>query len=176
MGMTKTTYTIPRLIRRSQFVFQTRKQLENFEHNQYKLGQLSKIILSRHFWASLHLDDVKEHGVTEIIQELDYYEYSKGNPVGIGFEALSLNKQNGSTISQARRKIHDYINKGIKDFNAALNLGRSIRSNARRLKYHLAAIIIKRCNNDYYELQKLSKTIDKPTLFTLNEHDLKKLS
>lgn len=57
-----------KLITRSQFLFQTEKQLRNFEKtNQLeKLDSISKTILTKEFWNAVKLEDLQPFGVTAL--------------------------------------------------------------------------------------------------------------
>ena len=103
-------YKSPKIITRSNFLFQNEVQLKNFETNESKLFNISE----RFFSEQDILDLLPEYPIVDLSQLIKNYK------CGVGFEALCTNK----SISQVRREIRQAINNGVSDFNAYFNLGR----------------------------------------------------
>ena len=176
MGFTKKVYKVMKLITRSQFPFQTETQLKNFEHNyNSKLYSISKFILNKTFWKNLKVTDIKKWGITELRPNIDYYEYSKNHPVGIGYELLALNNTNKGSISSVRNFIANKILLGKYNFNPVLNLDRSIYLFSKH-KYFLAALIIFKAHSEDDLKLKLLNSFDQPTLLTITHENINTLT
>ena len=177
MGFTRMTYKLMKLITRSQFLFKNEKQLVNFEKTNYysKLDCLSKFIFTPRFWKDLKLEDLLPFGVKELKPYINYYEFSKTHPIGIGFELLALNNSYNGNIGTIRNLIADKINEGKKDFNAALHLDRKLYT-AKKYKHLFAAIIVLKANaeDDLKELLLNSK--DEPTILTVDRNQVVRLA
>lgn len=173
MGFNQMTYKLMKLITRSQFLFKNEKQLVNFEKTNYysKLDCLSKFIFTPRFWKDLKLEDLLPFGVKELKPYINYYEFSKTHPIGIGFELLALNNTYNGNIGTIRNLIADKINEGKKDFNAALHLDRKLYT-AKKYKHLFAAIIVLKANaeDDLKELLLNSK--DEPTILTVDRNQV----
>ncbi len=176
MGFTRITYKLMKLITRSQFLFKTHKQLLNFETINYykKLDCLSKSRFTPKFWKNLKLENVSSFGVKEIKPNIDYCEYAKKHPIGIGFELLALNTINNGSIRNVRNLIADKISENKTNFNAALNLDRNL-SLANKFKTQFAAIIILKANAEYDLKQVLINSKDEPTILIVDQDNIRRL-
>ena len=177
MGFTQMTYKLMKLITRSQFLFKTEKQLINFEKTNYysKLDCLSKFIFTPKFWKDLKLEDLKPYGVEELKPYINYYEFSKSHPIGIGFELLALNNIYNGDIAAVRNFIADKIKQGKKDFSKALNLDRKLYI-GKKYKYLFAAIIVLKANAEENLKQLLLNSNDEPTILTVNQERVVRLA
>ncbi len=176
MGFTKKVFKIMKLITRSQFLFQNEKQLRNFETtNQLgKLDNLSKNAISKSFWNSLNIEQIKNYGVEKIIKDINYHEFAKKHSVGLGFELLTLNntnKNNKNNIKSIRNLIADKIKEGKKEFNSALHITRNIHL-ANQFKYLFASLIILKANEEYELKQKLINSVDEPTALIVTKDNI----
>lgn len=165
-----------KLITRSQFLFKTEKQLVNFEKTNYyrKLDCASKDIFTRNFWKKLKLEDLKPFGVTELKPDINYFEFSKKHPIGIGFEVLTLNNTNNGEIASVRNFIADKIEEGKKDFNAALNIDRNVKL-AKKFKLIFAAIVVLKANDEEELKQLLVNSKDEPTILSVDRDRIARL-
>ena len=177
MGFTRMTYKLMKLITRSQFLFKNEKQLVNFEKTNYysKLDCLSKFIFTPKFWKDLKLENLKPYGVKELKPYINYYEFSKTHPIGIGFELLALNNIYKGNITAVRKLIADKIKEGKKDFNAALNLDRKLYV-TKKFKHLFAAIIVLKANAEENLKQLLLNSNDEPTILTINREQVVRLA
>ena len=176
MGFTKNVYKVMKLITRSQFPFQTEKQLNNFEDNyNTKLYNISKHLLTKTFWKNLKVEDIQQYGITELRSDIDYYEYSKKHSVGIGYELLALNKINKGSLTSVRNTIANKIIQGKNDFNPVLNLNRSVNLFSAH-KYFLAALIILKDHSEDDLKLKLLNSSDQPTLLTITHENINTLA
>ena len=175
MGFTRKVYKVMKLITRSQFPFKTENQLRNFEHNyNSKLYSISKNILTKNFWNNLTVENVRNYGVTKLRPDINYYEYSKKHPVGIGYELLTLSKTNKGSICSVRNTIADKIELGKNNFNPALHIDRSINLIS-PYKHFLAALIILKAHSEDDLKKKLLNSTDQPTLLTLSHENINTL-
>jgi hypothetical protein len=177
MGFSTTNYKTMKLVSRSQFLFLNQSQLRNFERNEETLSKLTnaptvgiKRLLGRDFWETLTNEDLKNYGV-ELIDGLDYYDYAKTHPVGLGFELLSFNRGYDNSIKKVRETIQEKILNGCKNFNAELHLSRSLK-HGEKFKYLLASIIVKRKNAEENLKNKLSKSAYEPTIFVVGPENV----
>lgn len=177
MGFSTTGYKMMKLISRSQFLFQTEKQLRNFETNELKLSELSKEpalgIKSRDFWESLNSKELEPYGVYKR-EGVNYYEFAKTHPVGIGFELLALSKKAEGSIQDVREKIDAAIKKGCINFNAALHLNRSFEL-SESFKYLLAAVIVLKKNAEDDLRDCLINSASEPTILVVRPENIKRL-
>lgn len=177
MGFSTTGYKMMKLVSRSQFLFQTEKQLRNFETNEIKLSELSKEpvlgIKSKDFWEKLDSKELEPYGV-EKRQDTDYYEFAKTHPVGVGFELLALSKKAKGSIQYVRQIIDDAIKKGCINFNAELNLGYHFKS-GESFKYLLATVIVLKKNAEDDLRECLINSADEPTIFVVRPENIKRL-
>ena len=176
MGFTRKCYKLMKLITRSQFLFKTEKQLVNFEKTNYyrKLDCASKDIFTRDFWKKLKLEDLKLFGVTELKPNIDYFEFSKKHPIGIGFEVLTLNNVNKGDITSVRNFIADKIEEGKTNFNAALHIDRNVKL-AKKFKLQFAAIVVLKANAEEDLKQLLVNSKDEPTILSVNRDRISRL-
>ena len=176
MGFTKNVYKVMKLITRSQFPFQTEKQLNNFEHNyNTKLYNISKHLLTKTFWNNLKVENIQQYGITKLRPDIDYYEYSKKHPVGIGYELLALNKINKASLASVRNTIADKINQSKTNFNSVFQIDRSINLFSKH-KYFLAALIILKAHSEHDLKLKLLNSSDQATLLTITHENINNLA
>ena len=177
MGFTRMTYKLMKLITRSQFLFQNEKQLVNFEKTNYysKLDCLSKFIFTPRFWKDLKLENLEPYGVNELKPNIDYYKFSKDRPIGIGFELLSLNNIYKGNITAVRNFIADKIKAGKNNFNTCLQIDRRLHT-AKKYKYLFAAIIVLKANAEEDLKQLLLNSNKEPTILTVNQERIVRLS
>jgi hypothetical protein len=166
-----------KLVTRSQFLFQNQKQLRNFERtNQLgKLDILSKNLLTKRFWDSVTLDDLKPYGVTELRSDCNYWEYAKEHPVGLGFELLSLNRTHKGSIASVRNLIADKIQEGVENFNAALQIDRNV-SLAANFTTLFAALVALRANDEASLRDMLVNSTSEPTILVVTRDNVKTLA
>ena len=159
-----------------QFPFQTEKQLTIFEHNyNSKLYYISKFILTKTFWKNLKLENIRQYDITKLRQNIDYYEYSKKHPVGIGYELLALNKTNKRSLTSIRNTIADKIILGKSDFNSVFQIDRSINLFSPH-RYFLAALIILKAHSEHDLKLKLLNSSDQSTLLTISHENINTLA
>ena len=175
MGFSKEVYKIMKLITRSQFLFKNEKQLKNFETTNYyrKLDCVSKQLLTKAFWKNLKLEDLQKFGVNELNPKIDYYEFGKKHPNGIGFEILSLGTNN-SNIESVRCLIADKIKQDKSNFNAALNIDRTVNL-ARKFKIQFASMIVLKANEEERLKQLLIASNKEPTILTVSKENVVRL-
>jgi hypothetical protein len=171
MGFATTGFKMMKIISRSQFLFINENQLKNFETNEFKLSELSNHIFTKSFWSNLTNENLKEHD-TELIENVDYYKFSRSHAVGIGFEILALTKSKKGSIKDVRVEIFNKILNGCKDFNAALNIDRSFK-NVDSFKYLLASIIVKKANAENELISCLLTSAKEPTVLSLSRDNVK---
>ncbi len=166
-----------KLITRSQFLFQSEKQLRNFERtNQLgKLDGLSKILLTKRFWDSISVEELRPYGVTELRSDCDYWQYAKDHPVGLGFELLTLNRTHKGSVESVRRLIADKIWEGVVDFNATLQIDRSL-SLASKFTNLFAALIVLRLNIELSLRDVLVNSTSEPTVTVVTRNNVKTLA
>lgn len=165
MGFGTKAFKMMKLISRSQFLFLNESQLRNFETNEAKLAELSKTFANRTFWERYQNDE-------KIINE-NYWEYSKTHPTGIGFEILALMKKHKGCIQSVRQMIQEKILEGCKDFNAGLNLDRSVQNLLTdELKDILASVIVLKKNADIELKNTLLNSLDEPTLLVVSQENI----
>ncbi|MBW4677772.1 MAG: hypothetical protein KME52_28390 [Desmonostoc geniculatum HA4340-LM1] len=175
MGFDTVAYKMMKLITRSQFLFQTELQLRNFETNEETLANLSKELglNQKQFWNNLTNEDIKQYGV-ELRKNVDYFNYSKHHPVGIGFELLALAPSIKGDINKIRQKIVELIDKGCRDFAPALNLFRNIKYGI-PLKNLFAAVIVAKKNAEDDLRTLLENSADEPTILSVTSDNIKRL-
>jgi len=181
MGFSTKSVKLMRLISRSQFLFLNESQLRNFETNEGNLAHLSRVrisnrlpLLSEKFWKELKSSDLADYG-DELREGVDYYGYSKGHPVGSGFELLALNRNYNGSILKVRESIQTKILNGCKDFNSAFQIQRSIQY-AQKFKYLLASVIVRRKNYEEDLKQILINAKIEPTILTVGPDDIQTLA
>ncbi len=168
MGFSSNAFKMMKLISRSQFLFLNESQLRNFETNENKLTELSKTFANRTFWEQYQHPE-------KIINE-NYWEYSKNHPTGLGFEVLALMKKHNGNIKSVRELIQEKILEGCQNFNAGLNLDRSIQNLLNEeLKDILASVIILKKNEDIKLKDTLLNSLDEPTLLVVSQENVSTL-
>jgi hypothetical protein len=172
MGFSTTNYKAMKLITRSQFLFLNQSQLRNFERNEETLAKLSnaytvglKKLLCKSFWENITNDDLRANNV-ELIEGIDYYDYAKNHPVGVGFELLSFNRGYNNSLQKVRAMIQQKILEDCKNFNADLNISRSLK-HGEQFKFLLASIIVKRKNAEENLKSELVDSAYEPTIFVV---------
>ena len=165
MGFSLKVFKMMKLISRSQFLFLNESQLRNFETNESKLAELSKLFSSKKFW------DEFEHD--EKIEGENYYEFSKSHSTGVGFELLALmNKYKGS-IKSVRELIQGKILEGCKDFNAGLHLDRVVdKVLSDDIKELLATVIMLKKNEDTKLKNTLLNSLGEPTQLVVSRENV----
>lgn len=165
MGFSLKVFKMMKLISRSQFLFLNESQLRNFETNESKLAELSKLFSSKKFWDEFKHD--------EKIEDENYYEFSKSHSTGVGFELLALmNKYKGS-IKSVRQLIQGKILEGCKDFNAGLNIDRTIdKVLTDDIKEVLATVIMLKKNEDTKLKNTLLNSLNEPTLLVVSRDNV----
>ena len=154
-----------KLITRSQFLFLNESQLRNVETNESKLAEISKQFSSKKFWEEFKHD--------EKIEGINYYEFSKTHSTGVGFELLALmNKYKGS-IKSIRQLIQGKILEGCKDFNAGLNIDRTVEKILNDdIKELLATVIMLKKNEDLKLKNTLLESLKEPTLLVVSRDNV----
>jgi hypothetical protein len=165
MGFSLKVFKMMKLITRSQFLFLNESQLRNFETNESKLAEISKLFSSKKFW-----DDFKHD---EKIEGENYYEFSKTHSTGVGFELLALmNKYKGS-IKSIRKLIQGKILEGCQNFNAGLHLDRTIDKVLNDdIKELLATVIMLKKNEDLKLKNTLLESLKEPTLLVVSRDNV----
>jgi hypothetical protein len=165
MGFSMKVFKMMKLITRSQFLFLNESQLRNFETNETKLAEISKLFSSKKFW-----DEFKHN---EKIEGENYYEFSKTHSTGVGFELLALmNKYKGS-IKSIRQLIQSKILEGCQNFNAGLNIDRTIEKVLNDdIKQLLATVIMKKQNEDIKLKNTLLNSLTEPTLLVVSRDNV----
>jgi hypothetical protein len=169
MGFSLKVFKMMKLISRSQFLFLSESQLRNFETNESKLAELSKLFSSKKFWDEFKHD--------EKIEGENYHEFSKSHSTGVGFELLALmNKYKGS-IKSIRQLIQGKILEGCKDFNAGLHLDRTVdKLLSDDIKQVLATVIMLKKNEDTKLKNTLINSLNEPTLLVINRENVHTLN
>lgn len=168
MGFSSKAFKMMKLISRSQFLFLNESQLRNFETNESKLAELSKTFANRTFW------ELYQH--PDKIDNVNYWEYSKNHPTGLGFEVLALNKKHKGSIQSVRELIQEKILEGCQNFNATLTLDRGIQGLlSNELKDILASVIILKKNEDVKLKNTLLNSLDEPTLLVVSQDNISTL-
>jgi hypothetical protein len=169
MGFSLKVFKMMKLISRSQFLFLNESQLRNFETNESKLAELSKLFSSKKFW------DEFEH--PEKVEGENYYEFSKSHSTGVGFELLALmNKYKGS-IKSVRQLIQGKILEGCQNFNAGLNIDRTIDKVLNDdIKEVLATVIMLKKNEDTKLKNTLINSLNEPTLLVVSRENVHTLN
>ena len=173
MGFSTKGFKMMKLISRSQFLYLNESQLKNFETNETKLSELTNHIFTKSFWSNLTNEDLKEYG-TELIENIDYYKFSRTHPVGVGYELLSLSRTHKGSIESVRNEIFNKIIEGCDNFNAGLNINRSFNQ-ADKFRYLLAAIIVLKANAEYELIQCLKNSANEPTVLSLTPKNVRVL-
>jgi hypothetical protein len=165
MGFSLKVFKMMKLISRSQFLFLNETQLRNFETNESKLAEISKLFSSKKFWDEFKHDDK--------IQGENYYEFSKSHSTGIGFELLALmNKYKGS-IKSIRQLIQGKILEGCQNFNAGLHLDRTVEKVLNDdIKQLLATVIMLKKNEDIKLKNTLLNSLNEPTLLVVSRDNV----
>ena len=169
MGFSLKVFKMMKLISRSQFLFLNESQLRNFETNESKLAELSKLFSSKKFW------DEFEHD--EKIEGENYYEFSKSHSTGVGFELLALmNKYKGS-IKSVRELIQGKILEGCQNFNAGLNIDRIVdKVLSDDIKELLATVIMLKKNEDTKLKNTLLNSLGEPTQLVVSRDNVHSLN
>lgn len=175
MGFDTIAYKMMKLITRSQFLFQTELQLRNFETNEETLANLSKEIGLCHkvFWDKLTTNDIAPYDI-ELREGVDYFNYAKGHPVGVGFELLTLSSNIKGDINLVRQKIVELIQKGCKDFGKNLNIPYHFK-NGNLLKNLFASVIVAKKNAEDDLRKLLENSADEPTILSVKTENIKRL-
>jgi len=174
MGFSYKSFKLMKLITRSQFLFLNEKQLINFETNQLKLSELSKIILDKAFWDNLNNEDLQDYDCT-MRENINYLYYNRLHCIGLGYELLSLSKKYSGDIKAIRNLIQDKILEGQLNFNACLNIDRNFNNLSEDLKMILAVIIIKK-KNALEDLKTcLISSVNKPCILSVKRDEIKRL-
>ena len=165
MGFSQKIFKMMKLITRSQFLFLNESQLRNFETNESKLAEISKLFSSKKFWDEFKHD--------KKIEGENYYEFSKTHSTGVGFELLALmNKYKGS-IKSIRQLIQGKILEGCKDFNAGLHLDRTIDKVLNDdIKQVLATVVMLKKNEDIKLKNTLLESLKEPTLLVVSRDNV----
>ena len=165
MGFSLKIFKMMKLITRSQFLFLNESQLRNFETNESKLAEISKLFSSKKFWDEFKHD--------EKIEGINYYEFSKTHSTGVGFELLALmNKYKGS-IKSVRKLIQGKILEGCQNFNAGLNIDRTIEKVLNDdIKEVLATVIMLKKNEDLKLKNTLLESLKEPTLLIVSRDNV----
>jgi hypothetical protein len=166
MGLSTSAFKCLKLVSSSQFLFQTEKQLRNFETNENVLFEVSKKLLTRSFFETF------QHGEKRV--GVDYFQFSKTHPVGIGLEFLALSHKFDGSIKTIRQCIYKAINSGSTNFNASLNISRSLKY-VENFKDIFASIIIKKCNAEIDLINVMRNSVGDNTLLTLSKENIKTL-
>lgn len=174
MGFDTVAYKMMKLVTRSQFLFRSELQLRNFETNEATLANLSNEIglNLKIFWDKLTQNDIATYNI-ELRKNVDYFNYAKHHPVGIGFELLALLPSYKGDIELVREKIVELIDKNCTNFNAALNISRSIDA-GKSLKNMLGAVIVAKKNAEDDLRSLLENSADEPTLLSIKQSDIKR--
>ncbi|MEG4307108.1 hypothetical protein QUB16_31050 [Microcoleus sp. D3_18a_C4] len=169
MGHSLKVFKMMKLISRSQFLFLNESQLRNFETNESKLAELSKLFTSKKFW-----DEFKH---PEKVEGENYYEFSKSHSTGVGFELLALmNKYKGS-IKSVRQLIQGKILEGCQNFNAGLHLDRTVEKVLNDdIKQVLATVIMLKKNEDTKLKNTLLNSLSEPTLLVVSRENVHTLN
>ena len=150
--------------------------LTNFEHNyNSKLYNISKHLLTKTFWNNLQVEDIQQYGITELRPNINYYEYSKNHPVGIGYELLTLNKINKGSLASVRNTIADKIKQSKINFNSVFQIDRSINLFS-KYKHFLAALIILKAHSENELKLELLNSSNQATLLTVSHENINTLS
>ncbi|MFM6153233.1 MAG: hypothetical protein ACKPE3_09555, partial [Sphaerospermopsis kisseleviana] len=171
MGFSTKGFKMMKLISRSQFLFLNESQLQNFQTNESKLSELSNHIFTKSFWSNLSNEYLKEYG-TELIENIDYYKFSRNHAVGIGYELLALSRNHKGSIESVRNEIFNKIINGCKDFNAGLNINRNFKQTD-KFRYLLAAIIVMKANAENELIECLKNSADEPTVLSLTPDNVR---
>lgn len=174
MGFSTQSYKMMKLISRSQFLFLSESQLNNFITNEIKLSELSNHIFNKKFWEDLNNVDLKDYGVS-LNPDIDYYKFSRSHSVGIGFELLALSRTHKGSIKSVRNLIYNKILENCNDFNAELNINRSFKF-ADNFKYLLVSVVVLKANAEYKLIKCLEKSANEPTILSINNENIKILS
>lgn len=175
IGTDTACFKMPKLISRSQFIFNDDIQLKNFEKQATRLSDWTKAELigvdkglDRNFWKNLTNEDLRPFAgnmideLWQINPDINYHEFNHEHPIGLGFEMLCLKKRGDvKNIQTIRILINDLIKKGCKDFNAALQIKRDI-ADASQFKNFFASVIVKKANEEYRFINILLACEDNP--------------
>jgi hypothetical protein len=166
MGLSTNAFKCLKLVSSSQFLFETEKQLRNFETNENVLFEISKKLLTRSFFETFQHDEKRK--------DVDYYQFSKTHPVGIGLEFLALSPKFDGSIETIRQCIYKAINSGSTNFNASLHITRNLKY-VEKFKNIFALIIIKKCNAELDLINVMRASVGDNTLLTLGRENIKTL-
>ncbi|MBD2485871.1 hypothetical protein [Planktothrix sp. FACHB-1365] len=165
MGFSMKVFKMMKLISRSQFLFLNESQLRNFETNENKLAEISKLFTSKKFWEEFKHD--------EKIEGVNYHEFSKNHSTGVGFEILALMKKYNGSIQAIRQLIQGKILEGCKDFNAGLHLDRTVEKVLNdEIKKVLATVIMLKKNEDIKLKNTLLNSLNEPTLLVVGRENV----
>ena len=112
--------------------------------------------------------------MTELKPDINYFEFSKKHPIGIGFEILTLNNTNNGEITSVRNFIADKIKENKTNFNAALHIDRNIKL-AKKFKFIFAAIVVLKANAEEELKQLLVNSKDEPTILSVDRDRITRL-
>jgi hypothetical protein len=165
MGFSQKIFKMMKLISRSQFLFLNESQLRNFETNENKLAEISKLFSSKKFWEEFKHD--------EKIEGVNYHEFSKSHSTGVGFELLALMKKYNGSIQSVRQLIQGKILEGCQNFNAGLHLDRTIDKVLNDdVKQVLASVIMLKKNEDIKLKNTLLESLNEPTLLIVTRENV----
>ena len=165
MGFSQKIFKMMKLITRSQFLFLNESQLRNFETNESKLAEISKLFSSKKFWDEFKHD--------EKIEGINYYEFSKTHSTGVGFELLALMKKYKGSIKSIRQLIQGKILEDCQNFNAGLNIDRTVEKILNDdIKEVLATVIMKKQNEDIKLKNTLLESLKEPTLLIVTRENV----
>jgi len=169
MGFSMKVFKMMKLITRSQFLFLNETQLKNFETNESKLAEISKLFSSKKFWDEFKHD--------EKIEGIDYYDFSKTHSTGVGFELLALLNNYKGSIQVVRQLIQGKILEGCQNFNAGLHLDRTVEKVLNDdIKQVLASVIMLKKNEDIKLKNTLLNSLKEPTLLVVSRDNIHSLA
>lgn len=177
-GYPKYVVKIPKLISRSQFLFQTRDQLRKFEDAQKKLDQISNNLITREDWENLKVEDLDQFGIKELnFAPEDYFEYSKTHSVGLGWEILCVHSQKArcKTLGEIRSELYTMIMRGdtaFKDLYYERNKKKRLGVYAK--SFLMACSVFKKDYEEQFVALCLDR-LDDPTSFNVNSENIKRL-
>lgn len=155
MGFSTKRFKLMKLITRSQFLFQTEKQLLDFQRViQVHLENMSKQILRGHYTTS------------------GLRKYGGQRPVGIGFEIMTYMKKFDGSIKAVRQRLYEMIESGTDSFLRAINIPRIISKYGHNLKDTFLNLIEKRYESDKELFNTLINSRHQRTLLKINRMNI----
>lgn len=146
---------IMKLITSSQFLFLTERQRNNYLKNLEKLGKLSqkylvtlksveKILESPLFIELLSATNyLNKPKVESMVDNGRLFNYIDNHPTGLGFEILAFGDTFKGSVLEVRKKLFELIQSGCINFNAKLNLDRTITSIIKKNPIILATFVLR---------------------------------